>query len=77
MPIIAVGLVDDAQAFYTDKLGLSRLMVALGEEGKLSFATAVLGARTMFSRAQASNDETLDEAHLTALAGQQLREKLA
>ena len=34
MPIITVGSVDDAHAFYTDKLRFSRVMGALGEGGK-------------------------------------------
>ena len=63
MPIITVGSVDDAHALYTDKLGFSRVTGALGEDGKLTFATVVLsGARIMFARGRATTDEPLPAA---------------
>ena len=51
MPIITVNLVDDVHDFYTDKLGFSRVMGVVGEDGRLNMVTMVLGgARLMFTR---------------------------
>ena len=59
MPIITVGSVDDVHTFYTDKLGFTRVIGAMGEDGQLSSATVVLGGgRIMFARPQAKTDGT-------------------
>jgi PhnB protein len=53
MPIITVDSVDDARAFYVDKLGFGHMMGMLGKDGQLDFCTVTLGgARVMLSRAQ-------------------------
>ena len=52
-PIITVDSVDDVQNFYKDKLGFTRVMGMVGEDGRLNRATVVLdGARLMFARSQ-------------------------
>jgi len=59
MPIITVDSVDDIHAFYTSKLGFTRAMGVIGEDGQLNFATVVLGGvRIMFTRPRAKVDGT-------------------
>ena len=59
MPIIAVDSVDDARAYYLEKLGFGHMMGMLGKDGKLDFCTVVLGgARVMLTRAQGASDGT-------------------
>ena len=51
MPMIYVDSVDDARAWYVDKLGFSHMMGMLGRDGKLDFCTVSLGgARIMLMR---------------------------
>jgi uncharacterized glyoxalase superfamily protein PhnB len=51
MPIVAVESVDEARAFYVDKLGFDHQMGVLGDDGKLDFCTVSLaGGRVMFTR---------------------------
>jgi uncharacterized glyoxalase superfamily protein PhnB len=58
-PIISVDSVDDVQNFYKDKLGFTRVMGMVGEDGKLNRATLVLdGARLMFARSQGKMEGT-------------------
>ena len=53
MPMISVDSVDQARAFYVDKLGFSHLMGMLGKDGQLDFCTVVLGgAKVMLNRPQ-------------------------
>jgi PhnB protein len=53
MPIITVDSVDDARAFYVDKLGFGHMMGMLGKDGQLDFCTVTLGgARVMLNRPQ-------------------------
>src|SRR3954469_7384524 len=53
MPIITVDSVDDARAFYVDKLGFGHMMGMLGKDGQLDFCTVTLGgARIMLNRPQ-------------------------
>lgn len=55
MPIVYVGSVDQARDFYVEKLGFTRLMAVVGNDGKLDFCTVVLdGGRIMFSRSEDS-----------------------
>lgn len=49
--MIYVDSVDDARAFYVDKLGFSHMMGMLGKDGHLDFCSVVLdGARVMLMR---------------------------
>lgn len=58
-PIITVESVGDAQDFYTDKLGFTRVMGVMGDDGQLSMVTVVLGgARLMFARPRSKMDGT-------------------
>jgi uncharacterized glyoxalase superfamily protein PhnB len=51
MPMISVASVDDARAFYVDKLGFGHLMGMLGKDGHLDFCTVTLGgAKVMLNR---------------------------
>ena len=43
MPIITVDSVDDVHDFYTEKLGFTRVMGVVGEDGPFNFVTVVLG----------------------------------
>jgi len=53
MPMISVDSVDQARAFYVDKLGFSHLMGMLGKDGQLDFCTVTLGgAKVMLTRPQ-------------------------
>lgn len=50
-PIITVNSVDDVHDFYRDKLGFTRVMGVVGEDGQFNMVTLVLdGARLMFAR---------------------------
>ena len=52
MPMISVDSVDQARAFYVEKLGFGHMMGMLGKDGQLDFCTVVMGeARIMFMRA--------------------------
>lgn len=63
MPIITVGSVDDVHNFYTDKLGFTRVMGVVGEDGQFNSVTVVLGgARIMFARPRAKMDGTQPSA---------------
>ncbi len=58
MPMIAVDSVDDADQFYTDKLGFTRVMGVAGDDGHLNTVTLILGgARIRFIRATGETDE--------------------
>jgi PhnB protein len=49
--MIYVDSVDDARAYYVDKLGFSHVMGMLGKDGQLDFCTVSLGgARIMLMR---------------------------
>src|SRR6267142_175784 len=51
MPMIAIDSVDQARAFYVDKLGFSHMMGMLGKDGQLDFCTVTLGgAKVMLTR---------------------------
>lgn len=51
MAMIYVDSVDDARAYYVDRLGFSHLMGMLGKDGQLDFCTVALGgARIMLMR---------------------------
>ena len=51
MPMIHVNSVDDARAFYVDKLGFDHMMGVVGSDGNLDFCTVMLdGAKIMFTR---------------------------
>jgi PhnB protein len=51
MPMISVDSVDQARAFYVDKLGFGHLMGVLGKDGQLDFCTVTLdGAKVMLMR---------------------------
>ena len=53
MPIITVDSVDEADRFYTEKLGFQRVMGVVGKDGGLDFVTVVRsGVRIMFARPQ-------------------------
>src|SRR6266849_10104147 len=53
MPMISVDSVDQARAFYVEKLGFSHMMGMLGKDGQLDFCTVTLGgARVMLQRPQ-------------------------
>ena len=62
-PIITVNSVDDVHNFYRDKLGFTRVMGVVGEDGRLNIATVVLdGARLMFARPRGKMDGTQPSA---------------
>jgi PhnB protein len=53
MPMISVDSVDNARAFYVEKLGFSHQMGVLGRDGQLDFCTVTLGgAKVMLVRPQ-------------------------
>ena len=53
MPMISVNSVDQARAFYVDKLGFSHMMGMLGKDGQLDFCSVALGgASVMLMRPQ-------------------------
>ncbi len=53
MPMISVDSVDQARAFYIEKLGFNHMMGMLGKDGQLDFCTVTLGgAKVMFTRPQ-------------------------
>jgi len=59
MPMISVDSVDEARAFYVEKLGFSHMMGMLGKDGKLDFCTVTLsGAKVMLTRTQESTEWT-------------------
>lgn len=51
MPMISVDSVDQARAFYIERLGFNHMMGMLGKDGQLDFCTVTLGgAKVMFTR---------------------------
>src|SRR5579862_9271772 len=51
MAMIYVDSVEDARAYYVDKLGFTHMMGMLGKDGQLDFCTVSLsGARIMLMR---------------------------
>jgi uncharacterized glyoxalase superfamily protein PhnB len=53
MPMIYVDSVDDARAFFVERLGFGHMMGMLGKDGQLDFCTVTLnGAKVMFMRPQ-------------------------
>jgi uncharacterized glyoxalase superfamily protein PhnB len=53
MPMISVDSVDQARAFYVEKLGFGHMMGMLGKDGQLDFCTVMLGgAKVMLMRPQ-------------------------
>lgn len=63
MAMIYVASVEEARAFYVDKLGFSHMMGMLGKDGRLDFCTVSLGgARVMLMRpsAELRGTETTD-----------------
>lgn len=65
MPMITVGSVEDAHAFYTERLGFTRLMGVVGEDGRFGSVTVGLdGARIMFTRRRVTTDEAQPSAAL-------------
>src|SRR3989454_11310842 len=51
MPMISVESVDQARAFYIEKLGFGHMMGMLGKDGQLDFCTVMLGgAKVMLMR---------------------------
>ena len=53
MPMISVDSVDQARAFYVEKLGFGHQMGVLGKDGQLDFCTVALGgAKVMLVRPQ-------------------------
>src|SRR5258708_39902077 len=57
MPMISVDSVDQARAFYVDKLGFGHLMGMLGKDGQLDFCTVTLGGgKVMLTRPQARTE---------------------
>lgn len=53
MPMISVDSVDQARAFYVDKLGFNHQMGVLAKDGELDFCTVTLdGAKVMLVRPQ-------------------------
>jgi PhnB protein len=51
MPMIAVESVDQARAFYVEKLGFGHMMGMLAKDGQLQFCTVMLGgAKVMLRR---------------------------
>jgi uncharacterized glyoxalase superfamily protein PhnB len=63
MPMISVDSVDQARAFYIEKLGFNHMMGMLGKDGQLDFCTVTLGgAKVMFTRPP----EKMEGASLTS-----------
>jgi PhnB protein len=59
MPMIAVDSVDQARAFYVEKLGFAHMMGMLGKDGQLDFCTVTLGgAKVMLRRPQQKMEGT-------------------
>src|SRR5258708_21138368 len=59
MPMISVDSVDQARAFYVDKLGFGHMMGMLGKDGQLDFCTVMLnGAKVMLMRPQERTEGT-------------------
>jgi uncharacterized glyoxalase superfamily protein PhnB len=59
MPMISVDSVDEARAFFLDKLGFGHMMGMLGKDGQLDFCTVTLnGAKVMFMRPQERTEGT-------------------
>lgn len=59
MPMITVDSVDQARAFYVEKLGFTHMMGMLGHDGQLDFCTVTLaGAKIMFNRPQTKIEGT-------------------
>ena len=59
MPMISVDSVDQARAFYVDKLGFGHMMGMLGKDGQLDFCTVTLnGAKVMLTRPQERTEGT-------------------
>src|SRR5260370_20789092 len=60
MPMIAIDSVDQARAFYVDKLGFSHMMGMLGKDGQMDFCTVTLGgAKVMLARPQEKTEGTV------------------
>lgn len=59
MPMISVESVDQARAFYVERLGFSHMMGMLGKDGQLDFCTVTLGgAKVMLMRPQEPTEGT-------------------
>jgi len=59
MPMISVDSVDQARAFYVEKLGFDHLMGMLAKDGQLQFCTVTIGgAKIMLSRPIEQTDGT-------------------
>jgi uncharacterized glyoxalase superfamily protein PhnB len=59
MPMISVDSVDQARAFYIEKLGFNHMMGMLGKDGQLDFCTVTFGgAKVMFTRPQEKMEGT-------------------
>ncbi len=59
MPMISVDSVDQARAFYVEKLGFGHMMGMLGKDGQLDFCTVMLGgAKVMLMRPQERTEGT-------------------
>ena len=59
MPMISVDSVDQAKAFYVDKLGFTHQMGVLGKDGQLDFCSiALAGAKVMLMRPQQKMEGT-------------------
>jgi uncharacterized glyoxalase superfamily protein PhnB len=59
MPMISIDSVDQARAFYVDKLGFDHMMGMLGKDGQLDFCTVTLnGAKVMLTRPQERTEGT-------------------
>ena len=59
MPMISVDSVDQARAFYVEKLGFGHMMGMLGKDGQLDFCTVTLGgAKVMLTRPQEKMEGT-------------------
>ena len=51
MPMISVDSVDQARAFYVEKLGFGHMMGMLAKDGQLQFCTVTMGgAKVMLNR---------------------------
>lgn len=62
MPMISVDSVEQARAFYVEKLGFGHMMGMLGKDGQLDFCTVVLGGgKVMLTRPQ----EEMEDASAT------------
>ena len=59
MSMISIDSVDQARAFYVDKLGFDHMMGMLGKDGQLDFCTVTLnGAKVMLTRPQERTEGT-------------------